>query len=58
MQKCKVCKLDFENQGDYEMHRIAHILKDILVQISIMNKYFKLSVDATLKALQEPAKPS
>ena len=44
--KCKVCNLGFETQNDFELHRIAHILKDI-------EKNINLSTKATLKALEE-----
>jgi len=52
MMRCKVCKMEYATEQGYEMHRLAHILKDIDGKIDTMNKYFEKSVNATIEALK------
>ena len=43
---CKMCKLEFETETGYELHRIAHMIKTIALDLHE-------STTATLKALKE-----
>ena len=44
--KCKMCKLDFESEEAYELHRIAHLLKEIVIDVHA-------TTQATLTALKQ-----
>ena len=51
--KCKTCKLDYETEQGYELHRIAHLIKSLDGSLQMINKYIQLSTQATLKALKD-----
>lgn len=51
--RCKMCKLTFETEQGYELHRIAHLIKEMALSLAELLKFFRDATQEGYKALKQ-----